>query len=89
VSEQEYLRVVRRRIKQAREQAGFTQEEVAERSGLTLRHYQRYEAQRHPGFAVSLLTLRRIGKVVSKSVVDFVREPSQDELEALKQSRKK
>ena len=84
VSDELYLAVVRMRIREARKAASLNQEEIAEKVDLTHRHYQRYEAASYPGFAMSLLTLRKIAKVLDCEVSDLVREPSAKELERLK-----
>jgi transcriptional regulator with XRE-family HTH domain len=84
VSDELYLAVVRMRIREARKAASLNQEEIAEKVDLTHRHYQRYEASSYPGFAMSLLTLRKIAKVLDCEMSDLVREPSTKELERLK-----
>ena len=75
-----YLAVVRKRVREARRETGLSQEQVAERVDVTLRHYQRYEAKVPPGFNASLLTLRVIGKVLKVDITSLVREPSPEEL---------
>jgi transcriptional regulator with XRE-family HTH domain len=72
------------RIRQARKIANLKQEEVAERVDLTHRHYQRYEASSYPGFAMSLLTLRKIAKVLKTELSNLVAEPNDEELRAIK-----
>jgi DNA-binding XRE family transcriptional regulator len=85
VSDELYLAVVRMRIREARKATSLKQEEVAEKVELTHRHYQRYEAANYPGFAMSLLTLRKIAKVLNREMSDLVKEPSAKELERLKE----
>jgi transcriptional regulator with XRE-family HTH domain len=83
MSDELYLAVVRMRIREARKAASLKQEEVAERVDLIHRHYQRYEAASYPGFAMSLLTLRKIAKVLNCQVSDLVKEPTSDEVKRL------
>jgi transcriptional regulator with XRE-family HTH domain len=84
VSGELYLAVVRMRIRQARKIANLKQEEVAEQVDLTHRHYQRYEAASYPGFAMSLLTLRKIAEVLQTNISDLVAEPNDNELKSIK-----
>ena len=83
VSDELYLAVVRMRIREARKAANLKQEEVAEKVDLTHRHYQHYEASSYPGFAMSLLTLRKIAKVLHREVSDLVKESTSDEVKRL------
>jgi transcriptional regulator with XRE-family HTH domain len=83
MSDELYLAVARMRIREARKAASLKQEEVTERVDLTHRHYQRYEAASYPGFAMSLLTLRKIAKVLHCQVSDLVKEPTSDEVKRL------
>ena len=74
-----YLAVVRKRVREARRRTKLSQEQVAERVDITLRHYQRYEATTKPGFNASLLTLRAIGRVLEVDIATLVREASSEE----------
>lgn len=73
MSDEQFLAMIRIRVKDARLKLGFTQEEVAERVDLTVRQYQRYEGQKVKG-SMSLLTLRKISLVLGVELVDLVRE---------------
>ena len=75
-----YLAVLRKRVREARRETRLSQEQVAEKVDVTLRHYQRYEAKAPPGFNASLLTLRAIGKVLGIDIASLVREPSPEEV---------
>ena len=81
-----YLAVVRKRVREARRRTKLSQEQVAERVDVTLRHYQRYEATTPPGFNASLLTLRAIGKVLEVDIASLVREPSLEEAEEIEEA---
>ena len=78
--EKVYVAVLRKRIREARRKKGYSQEEVAERVGITPRHYQRYEARGQPGFNASLLTVRKIGKSLGADLTSLVKEPSPEEV---------
>jgi transcriptional regulator with XRE-family HTH domain len=47
------LETLRANLRNLRLQRGFTQEMVAERAGVTYRHYQDIEAGRRPGLRVA------------------------------------
>ena len=78
-SEQVYLASLRARVKAARLATGLSQEEVAERVGRSVRHYQRYEAQSSSDFAVSLLVLRRIAHILGADLSRLVAEDTTSE----------
>jgi transcriptional regulator with XRE-family HTH domain len=80
-----YLAVVRRRIQQARVARNLRQEDVAERLGIAVRSYQRYESEaREKAFNPYAATLRGIALALGVDVGTITREPSNREFEELK-----
>lgn len=60
------------RLRQARTEAGMTQAEVAERSGVHVHYVSRVElGQRN----LTLSTMAKLAAVVGRSVSDMLREP--------------
>ncbi|MEX2534142.1 MAG: helix-turn-helix transcriptional regulator [Trueperaceae bacterium] len=79
-----YLAVVRRRIQQARLARELRQEDVADRLGISLRAYQRYEGvETAKEFNPYVLTLRRIASTLGEDAGHILREPSRTEVQAL------
>jgi transcriptional regulator with XRE-family HTH domain len=90
VTEDLYLAVVRRRIQQARLAMDLRQEDVAEKLGISVRSYQRYESEGpDKRFNPYALTLRRIAVTLGEDVGDIVREPSAGEVRALDQPERR
>ncbi|MEX2540765.1 MAG: helix-turn-helix transcriptional regulator [Trueperaceae bacterium] len=84
MTDEAYLAVVRKRIRMARLSRGLRQEDVAEKLGISVRSYQRYEMGRlDKRFNPYALTLRRIAVTLGEDVAEIVREPTNGELRAL------
>jgi transcriptional regulator with XRE-family HTH domain len=85
VSDDPYLAVIRARIKAARTARNLRQEDAAEAAGIELRNWQRLEAV-NPArkFNPTLETLRAVSRITGVTVSDLTREPTLDELAALK-----
>jgi transcriptional regulator with XRE-family HTH domain len=84
VTDELYLAVVRRRIQKARLEKNLRQEDVAERLGISLRSYQRYEsAESDKRFNPYALTLRRIALTLGVDTSDITRDPSTAEIRTL------
>jgi transcriptional regulator with XRE-family HTH domain len=84
VSDDLYFAVIRLRIREARKKVGLTQEEVADKVGMDLRHYQRYEGRVKSSSEMSLSTLRKISRVLRVGIHLLVHEPNTDEIKQLK-----
>lgn len=65
----EYLRVLGKKIRAARVQAGLRQIDVNERIGLTYRHYQDIEAGK---VNVTIGTLCRLSRLFETDIKDLV-----------------
>jgi transcriptional regulator with XRE-family HTH domain len=84
VTDEQYLAAVRRRIRAARLARDLRQEDVADKLGISIRSYQRYESEApDKRFNPYALTLRRIAMTLGEDVGELVREPSRGELEAI------
>jgi transcriptional regulator with XRE-family HTH domain len=84
VTDELYLAVVRRRIQKARLEKNLRQEDVADRLGISLRSYQRYESESaDKRFNPYVLTLRRIARTLDVDTAELTKEPSRTEFDAL------
>ena len=79
-----FLAVMRLRIRKARLARHLKQEEVAERTHLPLRSYQRFEArdEKRP-FNPTLFSLLAVARAIGVDLGEFVREPEEEEIRAL------
>ena len=75
-----YKRVVRWRLRRLRLERSLRQDDVAERSGLSLRRYQEFEGGRG-AFNPTLDTLLKLAEALGAHVEELTREPSEEELE--------
>lgn len=57
-------------LRRLRLEAGLTQEEVAEKIGVSLRYYQNVEAK-NPTRGVTLETLEKLGKALNHKLHNF------------------
>ncbi|HEX7005386.1 MAG TPA: helix-turn-helix transcriptional regulator [Trueperaceae bacterium] len=81
MTDEVYLAVVRRRIKLARLARSLRQEDVAERLGISLRAYQRYEGEdTSREFNPYVLTMRRIARTLGEDPGAILGEPTQSEI---------
>lgn len=69
------------RIKELRKQAGFTQEQLAERVDLDARHLSRLEVGKH---FPSLDSLERIAEALNQPLAEFFRFPANETPAALR-----
>jgi transcriptional regulator with XRE-family HTH domain len=84
VSDELYLAVVRRRIQKARLATELRQEDVAEKLGISVRSYQRYESEtREQKFNPYATTLRGIALALGVDVGNMLREPTKREFDEL------
>jgi transcriptional regulator with XRE-family HTH domain len=60
-----------KRLKELREQYGFTQHEVAERSGIDYKYYQTIEGKHPPN--ITLNSIGRLAKAFDLSPADLLR----------------
>ena len=75
---------MRKRIREARLAQGLRQEDVAERTHLPLRTYQRFEAQEEKRpFNPTLFNLLAVARAIGVDLAEFTREPSDTELAEL------
>lgn len=65
------LRILARNLRRYRELKNFTQEQLAERAGVTYRHYQQIEGEDRPGLQV--VTVERLAKALGVSASDLLR----------------
>lgn len=83
-----YLSVMRMRIREARLARKLSQEDMAERTELPLRSYQRFEAKSEKrSFNPSLFNLLAVARAMKVDLAEFVREPMIEEIEALEEKR--
>jgi DNA-binding XRE family transcriptional regulator len=83
--DQTYLLAVRMRISQARQSLNLTQEAAADLAHLPVRTYQGLESlSEHRDFNPTLKTLRAVARAVGQTVPDLTREPTQAEIEEIK-----
>lgn len=79
-----YLAVVRRRIQRARLARNLRQEDVADKLGISVRSYQRYESEaREKTFNPYAATLRGIALAIGEDIGNLMREPTEQEFDAL------
>ncbi|MEX2540764.1 MAG: helix-turn-helix transcriptional regulator [Trueperaceae bacterium] len=85
MSDELYLAVVRRRIQRARLAKNLRQEDVAERLGISVRSYQRYESEaREKTFNPYAATLRRLALAIGEDIGHIMREPTDREFDELR-----
>jgi transcriptional regulator with XRE-family HTH domain len=78
------LRVIRMRIRTTRLTRGLSQEETANAAELSLRIYQRFEAQRvSQAFNPTFDGLRRVARTLDIPLNKLVHDPSPEEIAAL------
>ncbi|HEX7004562.1 MAG TPA: helix-turn-helix transcriptional regulator [Trueperaceae bacterium] len=80
-----YFAVIRLRIRRARETAGLTQEAAAERAGVAVRVWQRYEGRKTDISDPGLWTLLRIAQGLDVDFEGLIEMPSNLELEAARE----
>jgi transcriptional regulator with XRE-family HTH domain len=81
-SEDDFVAVLRMRIRDARAKSKARQEDIAERVDMPVRSYQRFEAfQSVKPFNPTILWLRRIAHALGTELSDLVREPTSEEIE--------
>jgi transcriptional regulator with XRE-family HTH domain len=79
-----HLRVIRLRTRKARLKRGMSQEEAANGAELSLRIYQRFEAQRvAQAFNPTFDGLRRVARTVGIPLSELVAEPTTAEIKEL------
>ena len=79
-----HLRVIRLRVRKARLKQGLSQEEAATNATLSLRIYQRFEAQRvAQAFNPTFDGLRRVARTVGIPLGELVAEPTAAEIKEL------
>jgi transcriptional regulator with XRE-family HTH domain len=78
VPEDTLLTVLRYRIRQARVGSGLTQEEAAEKVGLPLRSYQRFEGRRITNFNPTLMNAHLVSQAFGLSL-DALLQPLRPE----------
>lgn len=61
-----------KRIRQLRKKYGYTQEELAEKTGINYKHLQRLEGKNPP--AIKIDTLEKIAKVFKMKISHLLRE---------------
>jgi transcriptional regulator with XRE-family HTH domain len=84
MSHELYLAVVRRRIQKARLAKDLRQEDVADKLGISVRSYQRYESEtREQTFNPYAATLRGIALALNVDVGHMLREPTKQEFDEL------
>jgi transcriptional regulator with XRE-family HTH domain len=89
VPDEEYLAVMRKRIRDMRISKELRQEDVAERAGLSLQSYQRFEARSARRFNPTILKLRVIAKAIGLDISFLTAEPSRTEIQSLRQEKGK
>ena len=75
-----YKRVVRWRLRRLRLERNLRQDDVAERSGMSLRRYQEFEGGRGT-FNPTFDTLLKLAEALESHVEELTRQPSEEELE--------
>jgi transcriptional regulator with XRE-family HTH domain len=84
MSDDNHLRVIRLRTRKARLKRGLSQEEAATGAELSLRIYQRFEAQRvAQSFNPTFDGLRRVARTVGIPLSELVTEPTPAEIKEL------
>ncbi|WP_189007852.1 helix-turn-helix domain-containing protein [Deinococcus roseus] len=74
--QQAYLALVRKRIRETRKQTRLTQEEVADKMDISVRMYQRFEAENpREGFNPTLLNLLAYCEAVGIEITWLLRKP--------------
>ena len=84
MSDDLFLAVLRMRIKKLRIERRLRQEDVAEKAGMVLRTYQRFEAYNsEQPFNPTLRNMMSIADSLATTLSDMTREPTEAELEEL------
>jgi transcriptional regulator with XRE-family HTH domain len=86
MTDTEYLKILKQRIRTARLAANFSQDQMAELLGIGVRRYQRMESSTIVDFKVS--TLLRVARVANVSMTDLMADISNAELESLARDSK-
>lgn len=85
VEEDLFLQVLRMRIRQARKRLNLTQDDMAERTHMNLRHYQRFEAfKTQENFNPNLQQLRQVALALQVPLGTLFEETTPDEIQELK-----
>lgn len=61
-----------KRIRQLRKEYGYTQEELAEKTGINYKHLQRLEGKNPP--AIRIDTLEKIANVFKTKIADLLKK---------------
>ncbi len=64
------IEILRANLRRLREERDLTQEQIAEKAGLTYRHYQDIEAAARPG--LQLATVERLAKAFNLSISELL-----------------
>ncbi len=84
-----YKRVIRWRLRQIRLKRRLRQDDVAERSEISLRRYQEFEGGRGK-FNPTLDTLLKLAAVLKTPVEELMRTPTEEELtRSLKRNKRR
>lgn len=75
-----YVAVIKLRIRRARLERSLRQEDVAEQLHISLRSYQRFEAQAGKPFEPKLMSLVAIAGALQLDICELVRAPNSREL---------
>jgi transcriptional regulator with XRE-family HTH domain len=86
MTDAEYLKLLKQRIRTARLAANFSQDQMAELLGIGVRRYQRMESSTIVDFKVS--TLLRVARVANVSMTDLMADASFEELGNITQDLK-